>query len=184
MYGRNTGKLEVLVAGGAVWSKTGNQGSGWHKATVHLDAFVGKNVKMAFKGTRGNGFAGDIAIDDVTLNEGSSKSQPTAAPTMAPTTMAPTPAPTMAPTAAPTTTPAPTMAPTMGPTMAPATPPPTPAPGPSDNPTAPPVPPDQPTTPLPVPPMPGNTAAAIEKLNKQMASIQSMLKKIMAAFGI
>ncbi|XP_048242500.1 MAM and LDL-receptor class A domain-containing protein 2-like [Haliotis rufescens] len=71
MYGANVGKLNVLVKtvqGGIVslWSKTGNQGQPWQQANLT----IGSRTKFAilFEATRGNGYQGDIALDDISLN--------------------------------------------------------------------------------------------------------------------
>ncbi|MEP0264401.1 S8 family serine peptidase [Dokdonia sp.] len=53
-----------------VWHKSGNQGSNWQKATVDLNAYVGGTVSLRLQGGSGNGWQGDIAIDDLMISEG------------------------------------------------------------------------------------------------------------------
>ena len=55
--------------GEAVWRRLGNQGSEWLQARVSLPALdTASNVVL--EGVRGDGWQGDIAIDDVSVEEG------------------------------------------------------------------------------------------------------------------
>ena len=71
MYGYDMGNLdlEISTTNGAswtsVWSRSGNQGFGWHSAAVSVNAASATNVR--FFGTTGYGYTSDIAIDDVTV---------------------------------------------------------------------------------------------------------------------
>lgn len=72
MNGANMGTLNVDVWDGAawtlgLWTLTGNQGANWQQAIVPLDAFVGGEVRVRFRGITGNGFASDMAIDDIRI---------------------------------------------------------------------------------------------------------------------
>ena len=58
-----------FVNGTNVWSLSGNQGDQWNDAQVSLSAFVGGVVTIEFVGTRGNGYAGDIALDNISVGE-------------------------------------------------------------------------------------------------------------------
>lgn len=82
MYGADMGNLflEASTNGGATWSvifavsgqqQTSSQDP-WIKATVVLSQYQSANTQFRFTGTRGNGFAGDMAIDDVNVGEGAS----------------------------------------------------------------------------------------------------------------
>ena len=61
------GTLDVIVNGTNVWSISGDQGTGWHAAQVSLAAFSGA-VTIEFVGTRGSSFYGDMAIDDISID--------------------------------------------------------------------------------------------------------------------
>ena len=78
MYGSGMGSLSVEVStdGGSTWSSSlstisGNQGNAWHQGTVDLSAYnSATNAIIRFKGVTGTSYASDIAIDDVTVEEG------------------------------------------------------------------------------------------------------------------
>ncbi|XP_078695032.1 scavenger receptor cysteine-rich type 1 protein M130-like isoform X2 [Branchiostoma floridae x Branchiostoma belcheri] len=67
MYGTDIRELRVMVGSNLVWSRSYNQGSRWHLASVQV--YI-RNDQVMFEGVRGSGFRGDIAIDDVVLNPG------------------------------------------------------------------------------------------------------------------
>ena len=74
MWGANMGTLAVTASnnGGAswstLWSLSGDQGNGWtNDQSVDLSAYAGSTVKLRFDATTGNGFASDMAIDDVQI---------------------------------------------------------------------------------------------------------------------
>lgn len=50
-----------------IWTRTGNQGSYWHGASVGLNSYVGSTVELRFIGTTGTTWQGDMAIDDLKL---------------------------------------------------------------------------------------------------------------------
>ncbi len=69
MYGKNTGTLLVQVSdnGGSwttIWSKSGNQGTGWKQASISLSAYTNSpSLKFRLNGNTGNSFRGDMSID-------------------------------------------------------------------------------------------------------------------------
>ena len=73
MLGATMGALNVDVWNGSTWSLgvfsiTGNQGANWVQATVALDAYVGGNIRLRFRGITGSGFTSDMAIDDILID--------------------------------------------------------------------------------------------------------------------
>ena len=68
MYGATINTLEVFANGVLAWSQTGAQGSAWNNGIVDLSAY-GSNVTITFRGTRGTSFNGDIAIDNIIVDE-------------------------------------------------------------------------------------------------------------------
>ncbi|XP_055361569.1 MAM domain-containing glycosylphosphatidylinositol anchor protein 2 isoform X2 [Betta splendens] len=81
MYGKHIGALNVLlrqkgqtVTEVSVWSLTGNQGSRWMQAKVTIHPTTAFQIVM--EGVRGPGIEGDIAIDDVSIEEGECKDLP------------------------------------------------------------------------------------------------------------
>ena len=64
MIGATIGTLNVKTASGTVvWTKSGSAGSGWQQA----DSVPVDSASVTFEGIRGNGYTGDIAIDEVTV---------------------------------------------------------------------------------------------------------------------
>ncbi|XP_051254884.1 MAM domain-containing glycosylphosphatidylinositol anchor protein 2 [Dicentrarchus labrax] len=81
MYGKHIGALNVFlrqkgqtVSDTSVWSLTGNQGDRWRQAKVNIHPTTA--FQMMMEGVRGSGIEGDIAIDDVTIEEGECKDPP------------------------------------------------------------------------------------------------------------
>ncbi|XP_030213126.1 MAM domain-containing glycosylphosphatidylinositol anchor protein 2 [Gadus morhua] len=81
MYGKHIGSLGVIlrqkgqtVTDSSVWSLTGNQGDRWRQAKVNIHPTATFQVVM--EGLRGSGIEGDIAIDDITIEEGECKDPP------------------------------------------------------------------------------------------------------------
>ncbi|CAH1248363.1 MDGA1 [Branchiostoma lanceolatum] len=68
MYGADIDQLRVLVGSSVEWIRSNNQGNSWHQASVDVYIFYDQIV---FEGFGGNGYRGDIAIDDVVLYPGS-----------------------------------------------------------------------------------------------------------------
>jgi hypothetical protein len=70
MFGASMGTLEVLVNGTVEWSMSGNQGDQWNFAQVDLAAYAGStNITIEFVGNYGTSFTGDMAIDEVCVDE-------------------------------------------------------------------------------------------------------------------
>ncbi|KAM7376464.1 hypothetical protein PAMP_006195 [Pampus punctatissimus] len=81
MYGKHIGALNVFlrqkgqtVTDTSVWSLTGNQGDRWWQAKVNIHPNTA--FQMVMEGVRGAGIEGDIAIDDITIEEGECKDPP------------------------------------------------------------------------------------------------------------
>nr|XP_057946874.1 MAM domain-containing glycosylphosphatidylinositol anchor protein 2-like isoform X2 [Doryrhamphus excisus] len=81
MYGKHIGALNVLLrqkgqtaSDASVWSLSGNQGDHWRRAAVSIRPTAAFQVVM--EGVRGAGIEGDIAIDDVSIEEGECKDPP------------------------------------------------------------------------------------------------------------
>ncbi|XP_052248005.1 MAM and LDL-receptor class A domain-containing protein 1-like isoform X2 [Dreissena polymorpha] len=74
MYGTSTGRLDVyqaletFVPGNLMWSVTGDHGNAWLQGQVALES--AQNYSIIISGFVGNGYLGDIAIDDVSLSDG------------------------------------------------------------------------------------------------------------------
>ena len=82
MYGSDIGTLNVLlqtmpvalnnVSSTLIWTKSSTQGNIWHRATETLNNLNATNVygwRIAFEGIIGQGFLGDIALDDIFLSQ-------------------------------------------------------------------------------------------------------------------
>ncbi len=73
MFGNNVGAMEVLVStdDGAnytsIWLQNGNIGNVWNQATVSLTSYAGSVIQLQFKGTTGNGWSSDMAIDNINI---------------------------------------------------------------------------------------------------------------------
>lgn len=74
MYGANMGTLEIDIHDGSSWNNavfsiSGEQHTAttdpWTLDTLDLSAYAGDTITIRFKGIRGTGFAGDMAVDDV-----------------------------------------------------------------------------------------------------------------------
>jgi hypothetical protein len=70
MYGAAMGTFDIEIWYGGqwvnIWSKTGNQGNMWQKATVNLIPYKGV-TKLRLIGTRGGSYTSDMAIDDIKI---------------------------------------------------------------------------------------------------------------------
>jgi hypothetical protein len=70
MLGATMGTLDVLVNGTNVWSQSGDQGDVWNFAQVDLSTYAGStNITIDFVGNYGTSFTGDMAIDEVCVDE-------------------------------------------------------------------------------------------------------------------
>ena len=74
MYGRSINDLKVYFKhgrqlGAAVWSKHGTQGPTWTQAQV--DVTGNSPLNVVIEASKGSSMFGDIAIDDVSIVDGS-----------------------------------------------------------------------------------------------------------------
>ncbi|MBU46533.1 MAG: hypothetical protein CMD28_03800, partial [Flavobacteriales bacterium] len=69
MFGSDIGILNVFVNGALEWTMSGDQGNQWNWTQVDLSSYAGSNVSIMFEATYGNGVLGDIAIDQVCVDE-------------------------------------------------------------------------------------------------------------------
>ncbi len=78
MHGNDTGSLNVDVDAGSgydlgVFTLSGeqqpNQNDAWVEIFVDLSAYSGQVVTIRFRGVRGSGLAGDMSIDDLSVDE-------------------------------------------------------------------------------------------------------------------
>ncbi|MCG8328744.1 MAG: S8 family serine peptidase [Chitinophagales bacterium] len=73
MYGNSIGNLHLDVYSNGIWIEDvmtpiiGEQGDQWLEATVDLSAFAGQVIVLRFRGSTGNGFRADMAIDDISI---------------------------------------------------------------------------------------------------------------------
>ncbi|HFC00802.1 MAG TPA: PKD domain-containing protein, partial [Phaeodactylibacter sp.] len=73
MKGEDMGQLHVDLFDGENWfynitlTLSGEQGDDWQKIEIDLTAFVNKTVIIRFRGTTGDGYLTDIAIDNIAL---------------------------------------------------------------------------------------------------------------------
>ncbi|XP_077476478.1 MAM domain-containing glycosylphosphatidylinositol anchor protein 2 [Stigmatopora argus] len=82
MYGKHIGALNVFLRQkgapatpeDAVWSLSGNQGERWRRAAV--DIHPSADFQVVLEGIRGAGIEGDVAVDDVAIQEGPCKDPP------------------------------------------------------------------------------------------------------------
>lgn len=81
MYGKHIGSLNVLLrqkspspSDSQVWSLSGNQGDRWRQARINIQP--SSAFQMVIEGVRGAGIEGDIAIDDISIEEGECKDPP------------------------------------------------------------------------------------------------------------
>jgi len=54
-----------------IWTTSGNQGNSWQTATVDLSSYASSSVQLRFDGTTGTTWQGDMAIDAISLTNGS-----------------------------------------------------------------------------------------------------------------
>ena len=69
----NTLKLQVWVDSTQTWdtyfTQQGNQGNNWVFKEVDLSGFAGDTIALRWSGTKGNGAQGDIAIDEIVVED-------------------------------------------------------------------------------------------------------------------
>ena len=69
MWGATIGVLNVFVNGALEWTMSGDQGNQWNYVQVDLSSYAGSNVSIKFEASYGGSFTGDIAIDQVCVDE-------------------------------------------------------------------------------------------------------------------
>ena len=69
MYGATIGDLNVYVNGNLEWTMSGDQGNQWNWVQVDLSAYAGIDVTIMIEAVYGGSFTGDIAIDNVCVDE-------------------------------------------------------------------------------------------------------------------
>ncbi|XP_062863957.1 MAM domain-containing glycosylphosphatidylinositol anchor protein 2 [Trichomycterus rosablanca] len=81
MYGKHIGSLNAYLRqknpsgeDSSVWTLSGNQGDRWRQARVNVHPTSA--FQMVLEGVRGAGIEGDIAIDDVAIEEGKCQDPP------------------------------------------------------------------------------------------------------------
>ncbi|XP_030641372.1 LOW QUALITY PROTEIN: MAM domain-containing glycosylphosphatidylinositol anchor protein 2-like [Chanos chanos] len=81
MYGKHIGTLSVYLQQkgqtgqeNSIWTLSGNQGDRWRQARVNIQPT--SSFQIVIEGVRGPGIEGDIAIDDVAIEEGECRDPP------------------------------------------------------------------------------------------------------------
>ncbi|WP_054852229.1 immunoglobulin-like domain-containing protein [Olleya sp. ITB9] len=78
MYGATAmGSLSLAISTNngsswsTVWSQSGNQGNAWLDGSVDLSSYSGDSIQLRFDGTTGTTWQGDMAVDAISLTNGS-----------------------------------------------------------------------------------------------------------------
>nr|WP_321221220.1 GEVED domain-containing protein [uncultured Psychroserpens sp.] len=78
MYGASSmGNLKLAVSTNngsswtTIWTRTGNQGNAWQTASVDLSSYANGSIQLRFDGTTGTTWQGDMAVDAISLTNGS-----------------------------------------------------------------------------------------------------------------
>jgi hypothetical protein len=80
MFGTNMGSLHIDVNANGTWindistALSGDQGNSWQAKAVSLSPYIGQVINIRFRGITASGSAGDMAVDDISINEASSVS--------------------------------------------------------------------------------------------------------------
>ena len=84
MFGTAVGQLTVLTSEGSekqpsvLWMKQGSQGNRWHQTSIEYTSVNNnESLRFFFEGVVGSSSSGDIALDDITVTNGSCPSIPT-----------------------------------------------------------------------------------------------------------
>ena len=108
MLGADIGTLNVIQKTGPgnrseilLWTLSGQQGNTWLNARVSLSKSPNRNYWIVFEGVRGNGYRGDIAIDDIQFTNADCRILPAKARPSKPTLPPPTTRFTLPPTIPP-----------------------------------------------------------------------------------
>uniref|UniRef100_A0A2C9KE99 MAM domain-containing protein n=1 Tax=Biomphalaria glabrata TaxID=6526 RepID=A0A2C9KE99_BIOGL len=77
MFGADIDTLNVYLINGAnysrIWTRSGSHGNVWRQGEAPV--FSTQNYQISFEGTVGHGYGGDIALDDISLINGSCSPQ-------------------------------------------------------------------------------------------------------------
>lgn len=84
MFGTNISSLKVFISNGGNWqllnTQTGQQQNGktqaWKEVIASLNAYINDTIQLRFVGFRSSGFAADISIDDLSIDEAPSCPHP------------------------------------------------------------------------------------------------------------
>ncbi|XP_048585737.1 zinc metalloproteinase nas-14 isoform X2 [Nematostella vectensis] len=73
MYGHSVGAMRVYIRDDfeikkLLWLRSGQQGMKWRKADINISS--SSRYRIIFEGVRGNGYTGDIALDDISFTNG------------------------------------------------------------------------------------------------------------------
>ena len=76
MYGSSMGTLELQASidgtsWNTLWTKSGDQGNSWYNASVSLNSYIGTSVQLRYVATTGSSYRSDMAIDDISVTNGS-----------------------------------------------------------------------------------------------------------------
>jgi hypothetical protein len=74
MYGSNVNALNVYLKkdtslGKPVWTHTGTRSNKWYQSQVDIQG--SSPYQILFEGVRGTSYKGDIAVDDISVVDGS-----------------------------------------------------------------------------------------------------------------
>jgi hypothetical protein len=74
MYGSNVNALNVYLKKGTslgkpVWTHTGTRSNKWYQSQVDIQG--SSPYQILFEGVRGTSYKGDIAVDDISVVDGS-----------------------------------------------------------------------------------------------------------------
>jgi len=80
MYGSSMGSMSLQVSfdrgstwSSNLWSMSGDQGNSWNQATVDLSSYSSQSsVMLRWTGVTGSSYTSDMAIDDITIENGTS----------------------------------------------------------------------------------------------------------------
>ncbi|MFD2916960.1 immunoglobulin-like domain-containing protein [Psychroserpens luteus] len=78
MYGASSmGSLNLAISTDdgsswtTLWTRSGNQGNSWQDASVDLSSYSGNSVQLRLDGTTGTTWQGDMAVDAISITNGS-----------------------------------------------------------------------------------------------------------------
>jgi hypothetical protein len=78
MYGADMGALHVDINTNGTWTNdimpalSGNYGNSWLQQSVNLSSYSGQMVNLRFRAVSATGYAGDMAIDDISVSDATS----------------------------------------------------------------------------------------------------------------